>query len=83
MTVINANEFQKRIGAFVESARREPVTVTDHGRPSLVLIAAEDYGRLRQIEQRASKSVGVEDLPIETIAALCAADLSHLPTTTD
>jgi prevent-host-death family protein len=76
MRTINASEFQKRVGEFSDIARREPVTVTRHGRASLVLLAAEDYERLRQIEQRAMR---VADLPSETIEAMMSADLSHLP----
>jgi prevent-host-death family protein len=79
MPVINASEFQKRVGEFSDIARREPVTVTRHGRPSLVLMSAEDYERLRQIEQRMTKAVRVADLSAETIEAIRAADLSHLP----
>ena len=79
MPVINASEFQKRVGEFSDIARREPVTVTRHGRPSLVLLAAEDYQRLRQIEQRATRAIRVPDLPPETAEAIRSADLSHLP----
>jgi prevent-host-death family protein len=79
MAITNASEFQKRVGEFSDIARREPVTVTRYGRPSLVLISAEDYARLRQIEQRVTRSVRVVDLPRETIDAIRTADLSHLP----
>jgi prevent-host-death family protein len=79
MPTINATEFQKRVGEFSDIARREPVTVTRHGRPSLVLLAAEDYERLRQIEQRATKAVRVAELPPETVSTVRSADLSHLP----
>lgn len=79
MPITNATDFQKRVGEFSDIARREPVTVTRHGRPSLVLISAEDYQRLKQIEARATKALKVTDLPAETIAALANADLSHLP----
>ena len=79
MPVISASEFQKRVGEFSDIARREPVTVTRHGRPSLVLISAEDYKRLRQIEQRMTKALRTSDLPRETVDAIRTADLSHLP----
>ena len=55
MPIISASDFQKRIGEFSDVARHEPVTVTRHGRPSLVLLSAEDYNRLKQIEQHATK----------------------------
>jgi hypothetical protein len=37
--------------------------VTRHGRPSLVLLSAEDYDRLKQIEQHATKAIKVSKLP--------------------
>jgi len=80
MTTINASDFQKRLGEFTDMARREPVTITRHGRPSLVLLAAEDYERLRSIEARATRSIRTADLPDETIEAMKTADLSHLAT---
>jgi prevent-host-death family protein len=79
MTTINASDFQKRLGEFTDLARREPVMITRHGRPSLVLLAAEDYERLRVIEERSTKNTRTADLPDETIQAMEAADLSHLP----
>jgi len=79
MPTVKASEFQKRPGEYSDIARREPVTVTRHGRPSLVLLAAEDYARLRQIEERTTKAMRVADLPEETIAAIRDANLSHLP----
>jgi prevent-host-death family protein len=77
MPTISASEFQKRVGEFSDMARREPVTVTRHGRPSLVVLAAEDYERLRQIEQRATQGVRGAELP--AVEAVKTADLSHLP----
>jgi len=79
MPTINASEFQKRVGKFTDIARREPVTVTRHGRPSVVLLSAEDYERMKQIEERATKVVAVKKLPPKTIRAMRAAKLSHLP----
>jgi prevent-host-death family protein len=79
MTTTNASEFQKRLGEFTDLAQREPVMITRHGRPSLVLLAAEDYERLRMIEERATKNIRTADLPDATIDAMKSADLAHLP----
>ena len=79
MPITNATEFQKRVGEFSDIARREPVTVTRHGRASLVLMAAEDYLRLKQIEERSTKVMKLWELPEELTAAMKNADLSHLP----
>ena len=79
MTTTNASEFQKRLGEFSDIARREPVTITRHGRANLVLLAAEDYERLRMIEARSTKAIRTADLSQQTIDAMVDADLSHLP----
>jgi prevent-host-death family protein len=34
-------------------AQREAVIITNHGRDDVVLLAAEDYARLRRYEQKA------------------------------
>jgi PHD/YefM family antitoxin component YafN of YafNO toxin-antitoxin module len=34
-------------------AQREPVRITSHGRDSLVLLSAEEYRRLKQLDRRA------------------------------
>ncbi len=80
MTITNASDFQKRLGEFTDLARREPVMITRHGRPSLVLLAAEDYERLKAVEERSTKAVKIVDLSAETLEAMRTADLSHLPT---
>jgi prevent-host-death family protein len=80
MPTTSASIFQKRVGEFSDIARREPVTVTRHGRPSLVLLYAEDYERLKQIERHATQAVKVSKLSKRTIKAMKAANLSHLPT---
>ena len=79
MPIVSASDFQKRVGEFSDVARHEPVTVTRHGRPSLVLLSAEDYNRLKQIEQHATKAMMISKLPGRTIKAMKAAKLSHLP----
>ncbi len=75
MPIISASDFQKRVGEFSDIARREPVTVTRHGRPSLVLLSAEDYERLKQIEQYATRAIKVSQLPKRTIKAIKDAKL--------
>ena len=80
MTTTTANNFRKRVGKFINLAQREAVIVTCYGRPFVVLLPAEDYRRLRDIEARATRRVRVADLPDETIEAIRDTDLSHLPT---
>jgi antitoxin Phd len=37
--------------SVVEAARREPQTVTKHGKPAVVVVAADQYARLCQQER--------------------------------
>lgn len=34
--------------SVVDAARREPQTVTKHGKPAVVVVAADEYARLRR-----------------------------------
>ena len=40
-----------RFSSVVEAARREPQTVTKHGKATVVIVAADEYERLRQLER--------------------------------
>jgi prevent-host-death family protein len=67
---VTASEFQQSFGEVSAKAAREPVTITRHGRPHLVVMAAEEWERLK----RRDRKVGlVEDLPDEWIEAVRAA----------
>jgi prevent-host-death family protein len=64
---ITASEFQQACDAVCAKALREPVTITKYGRPQLVIMAAEEFERLK----RQDRKVGlVEDLPDEWIEAV-------------
>ena len=45
-TSVTSAEFQKNFGRYKEIAIREPVTITNHGRDSLVLLSAEEYRKM-------------------------------------
>jgi len=49
--VWSVQDAKNRFSAVVEAARREPQTVTKHGRPAVVVIDAEEYARLRRLEK--------------------------------
>ena len=53
MTKVTSGDFTREFGRFRALAHREPVVVTHHGRDDVVLIAADDYARLRRYEQKA------------------------------
>lgn len=67
MTKVTAGEFTREFGRFRALAHREPIIVTNHGREDVVLIAADDYARLRRYEQ---KAFHVSQLSREVVAEL-------------
>lgn len=52
MPTVTAAELQKQFGLYREIARKEPVTVTHHGRESLVVLAVEEFRRLKALDTR-------------------------------
>lgn len=46
-------ELHQNLGRTIDRARVEPVTVTKHDRDHVVILSAEEYGRLRQAARRA------------------------------
>jgi prevent-host-death family protein len=64
---VPASEFQREFGRLRGVAHREAVIVTNHGRDDVVLVSAEEYQRLRSLDQRA---MHVSELSQEEIAAL-------------
>lgn len=45
---VSSGEFLKFYGRMVETALREPVSITSHGRERLVLLSADEYRRLKR-----------------------------------
>lgn len=54
MREITAWDFQRRPGQIQDLALREPVAVTDEGRPRVVLLAFEEYERLKRRDKQAA-----------------------------
>ena len=43
----SVQDAKNRFSEVVEAARREPQTVTKHGKPAVVVVAVDEYERLR------------------------------------
>lgn len=67
MTRVSASQFQQSFGALSDQARREPVVITKHGRDSLVVMAAEEWQRLKRRDRRVGLT---EELPEEWVEAV-------------
>lgn len=68
MVTVTAAEFQKRFGRYRDIAQREPVSVTHHGRESLVMLSADEYHRLKAYDDR--RAVYPWELPDDLAEAL-------------
>jgi len=49
---VTSGDFLKSYGRIVETALREPVSITSHGRERLVLLAADEYRRLKAQDRK-------------------------------
>ena len=47
----SVQDAKNQFSAVIEAARREPQTVTKHGKPAVVVVNAEDYERLSKLEK--------------------------------
>ena len=56
MQTISAKDAKYGFGRLIDLARVEPVAVAKHGRPVIVVMAVEEYDRLRGIEMGCVKS---------------------------
>ena len=56
-TRVTSSEFQKEYGRYSTMAKRQAVTITNHGRAELVILDAEEYERLRRLDDRVAISV--------------------------
>jgi prevent-host-death family protein len=52
----SVQDAKNRFSEVVEAARRKPQTVTKHGKPAVVVVAADEFERLRTLERLASPS---------------------------
>ncbi|MEX2297604.1 MAG: type II toxin-antitoxin system Phd/YefM family antitoxin [Dongiaceae bacterium] len=68
---VTAAEFQKSFGRYRDKALREPVTITNHGRETLVLMSADEYRRLRRRQRRV---MGLEDFTDADLASIAASE---------
>lgn len=50
MQTISAREAKHHFGKLIDTARAAPVTVEKHGRPVVVVVAVEEYERLKAFE---------------------------------
>lgn len=67
---VSAGEVQKNFGRYQDQALAEPVIVTKYGRPSVVILSAGEYERLKRLDRQV---LAVTDLSDDDIAGIEAA----------
>lgn len=67
MMRVSSAEFLKKYGTLSDKALVEPVTITRNGRDRLVLVAADEFERLRRAARRARL---IEELSEAEVAAI-------------
>ena len=70
MRKVTATELVRNFGRVRESAQREPVAVTSHGRPTVYVVSASQFG---EIKGRRRRAVWIKDLPRSVIEAIAKA----------
>ncbi|RSU64085.1 type II toxin-antitoxin system prevent-host-death family antitoxin [Sphingomonas sp. S-NIH.Pt1_0416] len=50
MQILAAKDAKYNFGKLIDIARSEPVVVEKHGRPVIVVLAVEEYERLKALE---------------------------------
>jgi len=71
---VSSAEFQKAFGRYREKALQEPLSITNHGRDSLVLLSADDYDRLKRRDRLVLKA---EELSDEQMQAILSAEVAE------
>ena len=56
MQVITAKDAKYGFGRLIDLARATPVAVAKHGRPVVVVLATEEYERLKVLEKAIPRS---------------------------
>jgi len=70
MLSVSSAEFQRNFGRYQDEALKQPLSITRNGRDRLVVMAVEEYERLRRSDRQV---LGLSDFTADDIAALEAA----------
>jgi prevent-host-death family protein len=68
MSIVTSAEAQKNFGHYREQAMGEPVVVTQYGKPSVVIISAAEYERLKELDRRVMLLDEISDADLAEMA---------------
>jgi len=67
---VSSGEFLKAYGRISETALRQPVSITNHGRERLVLLSADEYRRLKQNDRVALRPAELSDAELHALETM-------------
>jgi prevent-host-death family protein len=72
MQTASSAEVQKNFGRYKDAATTEPVVVTQYGKPAVVILAAAEYERLKELDRRVLR---LDDLPDSDIEDMLRSEI--------
>ena len=67
MITVSSAEFQRNFGMYQDKALTEPVAITRNGRERLVIVAADEYRRLKRRAREVLPVGALSDAELEAI----------------
>ena len=72
MLTVSAAEFQRHFGRYQDEALKQPLSITRNGRERLIVLAVDEYQRLKR---RDREVLAVGDLSDADLAAIAATEM--------
>jgi prevent-host-death family protein len=76
MREVPTNEFTRNFGRYREIVQREPIAVTNHGRPTGYFVSAVEFEDLQRYKRIARQSFATADLSPAEVEAIAASRMS-------
>ena len=69
MLTVSAAEFQRNFGRYQDEALKQPLSITRNGRDRLIVLAVEEYERLKRRDRRVFKTAELTESELQAIAS--------------
>jgi prevent-host-death family protein len=70
MLTVSAAEFQRHFGRYQDEALKQPVSITRNGRDRLVVLAVEEYQRLKRRDRRVVRTEDLSAADVQELAQM-------------
>ncbi|WP_428536208.1 type II toxin-antitoxin system Phd/YefM family antitoxin [Rhodopila sp.] len=67
MLTVSAAEFQRNFGRYQDEALKQPLSITRNGRDRLVVLAVEEYQRLKRRDRLVFQSEDLDDTEVKAL----------------